>query len=156
MNRKSGIDMSIFELADRLDLRNKNLTFKVCYFIYKKQLTFKIFVFDFFIKIFDFAVDLYPCISTLFETIQKFGKLTVVRIEVGKNGKGHKTPICVCKCECGNSKSIRKTSLTLKKHPTRSCGCIQKQIAHNTGNKTIAENSKRQIETNMAYHTNCK
>ena len=26
MNRKSGIDMSIFELADRLDLRNKNLT----------------------------------------------------------------------------------------------------------------------------------
>lgn len=26
MNKKSGIDMSIFELADRLDLRNKNLT----------------------------------------------------------------------------------------------------------------------------------
>ena len=26
MTKKSGIDMSIFELADRLDLRNKNLT----------------------------------------------------------------------------------------------------------------------------------
>ena len=75
----------------------------------------------------------------------RYGKLTVI----GFDGK-----YAICKCDCGNSKSIRKTSLTLKKHPTRSCGCIQKQIAYNTGIKTIAENSKRQIEKNMTYNTN--
>lgn len=75
----------------------------------------------------------------------KFGKLTVINFD----GR-----YAVCKCECGNTKSIRKTSLTIKKCPTRSCGCIQKQVAHNIGNKTIAKNSKKQIERNMAYNTN--
>ena len=75
----------------------------------------------------------------------RFGKLTVIDID----GK-----YAICKCECGNTKSIRKTSLTLKKCPTRSCGCIQKQVAHNIGNKTIVENGKRQIQRNMAYNTN--
>ena len=75
----------------------------------------------------------------------RFGKLTIIGFD-GRNA--------ICKCDCGNTKSIRKTSLTQKKCPTRSCGCIQKQIAHNTGNKTIAENSKNQIERNIAYNTN--
>ena len=75
----------------------------------------------------------------------KFGKLTVI----GFDGK-----YAVCKCDCGNTKSIRKTSLTLKKYPTKSCGCIQKEVAHNIGNKTVAENSRKQIERNVAYNTN--
>lgn len=75
----------------------------------------------------------------------RFGKLTVIDFD----GK-----YAICKCECGNTKSIRKTSLTMKKNPTKSCGCIQKQVAHNIGNKTIAENGKKQIERNMAYNTN--
>lgn len=75
----------------------------------------------------------------------RFGKLTVI----GFDGK-----YAICKCECENTKSIRKTSLTLKKCPTKSCGCIQKQIAYNIGNRTIADNSRKQIERNVAYHTN--
>lgn len=75
----------------------------------------------------------------------RFGKLTIINFD-GKNA--------ICKCECGNTKSIRKTSLTSKKCPTKSCGCIQKQVAHNIGNKTIMENSKKQIERNMTYNTN--
>ena len=75
----------------------------------------------------------------------KFGKLTIINFD-GKNA--------ICKCECGNTKSIRKTSLTSKKCPTKSCGCIQKQVAHTIGNKTIMENSKKQIERNMTYNTN--
>lgn len=75
----------------------------------------------------------------------RFGKLTVIDFD----GR-----YAICKCECGNIKSIRKTSLTIKKCPTRSCGCIQKQVAHNIGNKTIAENGRKQIERNMAYNTN--
>lgn len=75
----------------------------------------------------------------------RFEKLTVI----GFDGK-----YAICKCECGNTKSIRKTSLTLKKCPTKSCGCIQKQVAINIGSKTIADNSRKQIERNIAYHTN--
>jgi hypothetical protein len=75
----------------------------------------------------------------------RFGKLTVIAID---------GLYAVCECECGNRKRIRKTSLTDKKQPTRSCGCIQKQIAKKTGVKTIAENSKRQIERNVLYNTN--
>lgn len=75
----------------------------------------------------------------------RYEKLTVVDFD----GK-----YAVCRCECGNIKRIRKTSLTAKKCPTRSCGCIQKQVAHNIGNKTIAENGRKQIERNMSYHTN--
>lgn len=75
----------------------------------------------------------------------RFGKLTVINFD----GK-----YAVCKCECGNIKSIRKTSLTSKKCPTKSCGCIQKQVAQNIGNRTIAENGRKQIERNIAYNTN--
>lgn len=75
----------------------------------------------------------------------RFGKLTVIDFD----GR-----YAICKCECGNTKRVRKTSLTLKKCPTRSCGCIQKQVAHNIGNKTIVENGRKQIERNMTYNTN--
>lgn len=75
----------------------------------------------------------------------RFEKLTVIAIE---------GLYAVCECECGNRKRIRRTSLTDKKQPTRSCGCIQKQIARKTGIKTIAENSKKQIERNVLYNTN--
>lgn len=75
----------------------------------------------------------------------RFGKLTIINF----NGS-----YAICKCDCGNIKSIRKTSLTAKTSPTRSCGCIQKQVAHNIGNKTITENSKKQIELNKTYNTN--
>lgn len=75
----------------------------------------------------------------------RFGKLTVIDFD----GR-----YAICKCECGNIKSIRKTSLTIKNCSTRSCGCIQKQVVHNIGKKTIAENSRKQIERNMVYNTN--
>lgn len=75
----------------------------------------------------------------------RFGKLTVI----GFDGK-----YAICKCDCGNTKSIRKTSLTSKNCPTKSCGCIQKQVAHDIGSKTIMENCKKQIELNVTYNTN--
>lgn len=75
----------------------------------------------------------------------KFGKLTVIDFD----GK-----YAICQCKCGNIKSIRKTSLTSKKSPTKSCGCIQKEVAHDIGNKTIAKNSRKQTERNIVYNTN--
>ena len=79
---------------------------------------------------------------------KKYGLLTV--IEYDNNRKGY----VICKCECGNVKSIRKSSLTAKKLPTKSCGCLQRQKAKAVGATTIAKNSQRQIHTNVIYNTN--
>ena len=78
----------------------------------------------------------------------KYGLLTV--IEYDSQRKGY----VICKCECGNIKSIRKTSLTMKKSPTKSCGCLQKEKAKSVGLATISQNSHRQIQRNMMYNTN--
>ena len=60
----------------------------------------------------------------------------------------------ICKCDCGKTKSIRKTSLTKKRYPTTSCGCKQSKLASKIGKKTIHKNSEKQIQTNLAYNTN--
>lgn len=78
---------------------------------------------------------------------KRFGKLIVI-----SNSK--RDGYVICKCDCGNYKEIRKTSLTKLKSPTRSCGCIQKQIAKKIGLETIKNNSKNQTETNLKYNTN--
>lgn len=58
-------------------------------------------------------------------TGQKFGHLTVICIdeERTKNGKVY----WWCLCDCGNPKmvSVQSTSLTRKKHGTKSCGCAR-------------------------------
>lgn len=80
--------------------------------------------------------------------MNKFGKLVIIREDEERKG------YVICRCDCGKEKSIRKTSLTNKKHPTCSCGCIHKQKASEVGSKTIAKNSKEQILTNMKFNTN--
>lgn len=78
---------------------------------------------------------------------RKFGKLTVVE-------QAERKGYVLCKCDCGNTKEIRAVSLTKKKQPTRSCGCIQRARASENGSKNIADNSKAKNETNMAFNTN--
>ena len=85
-------------------------------------------------------------------TGQRFGKLLVVaRDDENKHGGNH---YWFCECDCGNRKSIRGTSLTKKKTPTRSCGCDQREVSSETGKRVIAQNSARQIAENVAFHTN--
>ena len=74
------------------------------------------------------------------------GRLTVLGRDEAREG------YWVCECDCGNRKSIRGTSLM--KGVTLSCGCIQREIASNTGTKTVAENARKQIARNVAYGTN--
>lgn len=51
---------------------------------------------------------------------KKYGKLTVIReYDKGQDGK----PRYLCKCDCGNEKVIRKSSLI--SGGTKSCGCIR-------------------------------
>lgn len=54
---------------------------------------------------------------------KKFGRLTVLSIDKIVN----KRKYYLCKCECGNIKSIRSDSLTSGK--TQSCGCLNKEVS---------------------------
>lgn len=56
-------------------------------------------------------------------TGQKFGKLTA--IEIDRTNKKNNT-YWLCKCDCGNVKSVTSGNLRLGK--TKSCGCITKQL----------------------------
>lgn len=50
---------------------------------------------------------------------QRFGRLEVVDADAVRKG------YVICKCDCGNTKSIRATQLTQTRCPTRSCGCSE-------------------------------
>jgi hypothetical protein len=81
-------------------------------------------------------------------TGQHFGKLVVLGPDKARNG------YFICECDCGNSKSIKGTSLTKSKNPTISCGCEHKKVVSETGKKTIYKNMSRQVEVNVAFNTN--
>lgn len=69
-------------------------------------------------------------------TSKKFGKLTVIR----RNHDYVKVVRWDCKCECGNTKTIRGSSL--KDGSTKSCGCLAKK--RNIG-KRKPEQAKKHI-----------
>lgn len=62
-------------------------------------------------------------------TGKKFGRLTVIERDLSIDSrKAH----WVCKCDCGNIKTIRSDSLQSQ---TKSCGCLQKEKAKITVSK---------------------
>jgi 5-methylcytosine-specific restriction endonuclease McrA len=64
-------------------------------------------------------------------TGQKFGKLVVLYKDEDRQGR-----VCwVCKCDCGNLKSIE--SRHLKNGNTKSCGCLQKERASEIHRKDL-------------------
>jgi len=56
-------------------------------------------------------------------TGKTFGRLTVISVNA-KDLNVNKT-LCLCKCECGNFKTVRASNL-LYRHTT-SCGCLRKE-----------------------------
>lgn len=61
---------------------------------------------------------------------QKFGRLTVVkRVEDLITKNGNKFTRWLCKCECGNEIVVLGSALTRVERPTKSCGCLQKDIS---------------------------
>lgn len=63
-------------------------------------------------------------------TGQKFGRLTVIEKDEN-NPLSEKRTYWLCKCDCGNIKSVASQSLLRKKNPTRSCGCIRNENNQN-------------------------
>lgn len=72
----------------------------------------------------------------------KFGRLTVVRRgeDYAAPKTGHRHPRWLCQCECGNTKQILSAMLLSGK--TKSCGCLQKELAR--------ERAKNQTPWNKA------
>ena len=56
---------------------------------------------------------------------QRFGFLTVLKLDEQKSSPKRK--YWICKCDCGNIKSIRSDALKNKTKPTISCGCYLKK-----------------------------
>ena len=79
---------------------------------------------------------------------KRFGKLFVESADTSRPG------YVVCRCDCGRKKSIRATSLTKKKQPTRSCGCIQREIARGVGKQTVKANASGWLSDNARFDTN--
>lgn len=65
-------------------------------------------------------------------TGQKFGRWTVMNI-TDKRTK-NRTIIWHCKCECGNEKDV--DGYTLKSGQSKSCGCLNKELAAERGRAT--------------------
>lgn len=78
---------------------------------------------------------------------KRFGRLVVL-------GDASRAGYALCKCDCGRTKQIRKTSLTKANSPTRSCGCLHRESVQKIGHKTISSNSKAQICRNVQFNTN--
>lgn len=65
-------------------------------------------------------------------TNKKFGRLTVANI---RNKNKNNEIIWLCKCECGNTLWVKSKNLTRSARPTRSCGCIKKELNKTRGIK---------------------
>lgn len=55
-----------------------------------------------------------------------FGRLTVQR-QVGCNANGF--ALWECACACGRTHVVSRLALVVKVNPTRSCGCLKREMA---------------------------
>lgn len=69
-------------------------------------------------------------------TGQQFGEWTVLRRD---NSKKDSHTYWICKCSCGNIRSIAKTQLT--KNRSTSCGCIKQSLGERKIKKILIDNS---------------
>jgi hypothetical protein len=59
-------------------------------------------------------------------TDRSFGRLVVL----GRSGKQGRATLWRCLCDCGNEVSVISSNLLRAHQPTRSCGCLQREQAH--------------------------
>lgn len=67
---------------------------------------------------------------------KKFGRLTVLSLKETQNKRRVKW---ICKCECGNIIEVFSTNLI--SGTTKSCGCLQKEIAKKTASEAAIYNN---------------
>ena len=88
-------------------------------------------------------------------TNRVFDRLTVIERDLSRN-KGYMT-YWLCRCECGNVVSVQASKL--KSGHTKSCGCWQKEQAHNTHFKDLTGmtfGKLKVIDRNFTAYSNNK
>lgn len=89
-------------------------------------------------------------------TGQTFGRLTVIeRAEDYVTSNGKHSARWLCKCQCGNVRTIRHSQLTC--HGTKSCGCLTRELSRQ---RAIERNSKGNDyefdgDVSKCYFSNC-
>lgn len=74
-------------------------------------------------------------------TGQKFGKLTVLKLDHIEKSKKY----WLCKCDCGKEKIVNGYSL--KRGDTKSCGCLRKKGKSNAIQQVSKKKTTRQYKT---------
>ena len=69
-------------------------------------------------------------------TGMRFGRLVVIRRD--EENQSHHEKVWICKCDCGNEKSVTTSHLTTGS--VRSCGCIRKEQAITRFKKAAGDN----------------
>ena len=72
-------------------------------------------------------------------TGERFGNLVALKIDYERSSKGK--VFWVCKCDCGKTTSVLSSSLA--NGNTRSCGCLQKRAAAETGKHTATHHKSK-------------
>lgn len=80
-----------------------------------------------------------------------FHRWIVIRY-IGRTKEGFN--VVNCRCECGSVKDIQASSLTRKKSPSRSCGCLKLET-HTTHGTTINQQKTPEYNTWLAMKQRC-
>lgn len=76
-----------------------------------------------------------------------FGRLTVI------DRVADDPSLAICKCACGKVCTVRVGNLTKATRPTRSCGCLRREMSSKIGKKTIAANTVHKDGMNKRFNT---
>ena len=75
-----------------------------------------------------------------------FGRLTAIK-RVGIYGSSSKSYGWLCRCKCGNEKIVLATRL--KRGVTKSCGCLQREIAKSSGDRARTHGASKTTTYNI-------
>ncbi len=81
-------------------------------------------------------------------TGQRFGRLVVLRYLYSQHGR---RPVWLCHCDCGKQKELLGDYLN--RGQTQSCGCLQRELSRERGQKRIAHGHGRRNQQSPTYQS---
>lgn len=81
---------------------------------------------------------------------ERYGRLVVKeRLFIRAN---YLSPLWICICDCGNKVRVHMSNLRRKENPTRSCGCIQKEVVTKHGMSSSLEHGVWKAMKDRCYN----
>lgn len=62
---------------------------------------------------------------------RQYGRLKILDIDWFTEPSGQTKRYALCHCDCGNLHKVNLCSLTRSDAPTRSCGCLRREVCYN-------------------------